>query len=247
LKDPIPEPAARRERDGRDRERDRRDRRDGRAPQRRQSDAPGPAVGSAPLPSERLDLQDAAEAVERRAAAHAEIVMQEQAAHARPQSEDRAQPAETNGIDDRDESLAVRHSEPLAADHAEYLEYVAAALGTDAASGANAGAETSDGGVALGSSTVRETGEPASAAAARLGAEGLVRLRARYAEVMARIAEKPMDEPAREELKTRAERLNPDGWVTADEVGAALEQYEAVFESVRAVVGRYPAQRRRRR
>ena len=103
----------------------------------------------------------------------------------------------------------------------------------------------------------REPGEPgepaelsdsdrASAAFVRLGAEGLVRLRARYAEVLARIAEKPMEEPAREELKLQAERLNPDGWVTTDEVSAALEQYETVFEGLRAVVGRHPRRRRRR-
>jgi hypothetical protein len=87
----------------------------------------------------------------------------------------------------------------------------------------------------------------ASASFARLGAEGLGRLRARYAEVMARIAERPLDELAREELKLRAERLNPDAWVTADEVTAALEQYETVFEGLRAVVGRYPRRRRRAR
>jgi hypothetical protein len=86
-----------------------------------------------------------------------------------------------------------------------------------------------------------------SASFARLGAEGLVRLRARYAEVMARIAERPLDDEAREELKQRAERLNPDAWVTADEVSAALEQYETVFEGLRAVVGRHPRRRRRSR
>ena len=86
-----------------------------------------------------------------------------------------------------------------------------------------------------------------SASYQRLGAEGLGRLRARYAEVMARIAEQPIDEEAREQLKTRAERLNPDGWVTADEVAAALEQYESVFEELRALVGREPRRRRRRR
>jgi hypothetical protein len=85
----------------------------------------------------------------------------------------------------------------------------------------------------------------ASASFARLGAEGLVRLRARYAEVMARIAERPLEEEAREELKQRAERLNPDAWVTADEVSAALEQYETVFEGLRAVVGRHSRRRRR--
>jgi hypothetical protein len=81
----------------------------------------------------------------------------------------------------------------------------------------------------------------------RLGAEGLVRLRARYAEVMARIAERPLEEEAREELKQRAERLNPDAWVTADEVSAALEQYETVFEGLRGIVGRHPRRRRRGR
>lgn len=86
-----------------------------------------------------------------------------------------------------------------------------------------------------------------SASYLRLGAEGLVRLRARYAEVMARIAEPPLEEAAREELKLRAERLNPDAWVTADEVTAALEQYETVFEALRVVVGRHPRQRRRTR
>jgi hypothetical protein len=82
---------------------------------------------------------------------------------------------------------------------------------------------------------------------ARIGAEGLARLRARYAEVMARIAEKPLEETQREELRVKAERLNPDAWVTADEVVAALEQYEAVFEELRAVVGRHQGRRRRRR
>ena len=84
----------------------------------------------------------------------------------------------------------------------------------------------------------------ASAAYQRLGSEGLARLRARYAEVMARIAERPMEDAAREELKLRAERLNPDGWVTTEEVQQALEQYEHVFEGVRALVG---TRRRRRR
>jgi hypothetical protein len=89
-----------------------------------------------------------------------------------------------------------------------------------------------------------------SASYQRLGAEGLVRLRARYAEVMARIAEQPSErltDDAREQLKLRAERLNPDGWVTADEVAAALEQYESVFEELRALVGREPRRRHRRR
>ncbi len=89
--------------------------------------------------------------------------------------------------------------------------------------------------------------DPVPARYIRLGAEGLARLRARYAEVLTRIGEKPLDEPVREELKTKAERLNPDAWVTNHEVAAALEQYETVFEALRAVVGRPPRRRRRGR
>ena len=85
-----------------------------------------------------------------------------------------------------------------------------------------------------------------SAAQARLGTEGIVRLRGRYAEVLARIDERIADAVRREELKLQAERLNPDSWVTDDEVRAGLEQYESVFESLRAVVGRRRKRRRRR-
>ena len=92
-----------------------------------------------------------------------------------------------------------------------------------------------------------EPSEPAEPRYARIGAQGLMRLRARYAEVMARIAEKPLDEAAKEELRTKAERLNPDAWVTEQEVADALEQYETVFEALRPLVGRHPRRRRRRR
>ncbi len=87
---------------------------------------------------------------------------------------------------------------------------------------------------------------PATAAVARLGAEGVVRLRARHAEVLARISEKITDQAGRDELKVQAERLNPDTWVTAAEVTAGLESYESVFESLRGVVGRRRKRRRPR-
>ena len=84
----------------------------------------------------------------------------------------------------------------------------------------------------------------ATAAFERLGAEGVLRLRARYAELVGRIHEKITDEARQTELKTQAERLNPDTWGTPDAVAAGLEQYEAVFEGLRSVVG---TRRRRRR
>jgi hypothetical protein len=86
---------------------------------------------------------------------------------------------------------------------------------------------------------------PATAAEARLGSEGLSRLRARYAEVLARISETITDPVRRDQLKSHAERLNPDTWVTDEEVSAGLEAYETVFESLRTIVGRRRRRRRR--
>jgi hypothetical protein len=88
-------------------------------------------------------------------------------------------------------------------------------------------------------------GDALSEVEARLGSEGLLRLRARYAEVLARISETVSDLARQEELKGTAERLNPDTWVTEAEVRAGLEDYETVFESLRSVVGRRRKRRRR--
>lgn len=93
--------------------------------------------------------------------------------------------------------------------------------------------------------TVIQDGPP-TAAGLRLGSEGLSRLRARHAEVLTRIAEKVGDPVRSQELKLQAERLNPDTWVTDAEVTAGLEEYETVFEALRAVVGRRKKRRRRR-
>jgi hypothetical protein len=90
------------------------------------------------------------------------------------------------------------------------------------------------------------TRHQASAAAVRLGPEGLSRLRARHAEILARVDEKIADPVRREQLKADAERLNPDTWVTDAEVTTGLESYETVFETLRSVIGRRRKRRRRR-
>ena len=70
-----------------------------------------------------------------------------------------------------------------------------------------------------------------------------MRLRARYAEVLARISERIQDPARQEELKALAERLNPDTWVTDAEVDASLEAYESVFDGLRSAIGG-PSRRR---
>ena len=193
------------------------------------------AAAVVPAPAPVLDVQDAAEAAERRAEAHAEVLLAADEAELRA-----GDPAELVDAD----AAEVRALEP-AAEYAEPAQYdePRESLGFEAPPPA---LPTTALGADAPSESEAHFAPPATPAEARLGAEGLGRLRARYAEVMARIAEKPMDEPAREELKISAARLNPDDWVTADEVSAALEQYETVFESLRAVVGRHPPRRRRR-
>jgi hypothetical protein len=103
----------------------------------------------------------------------------------------------------------------------------------------------SDDAAPLGAAVPTLDGEPATAAQARLGSEALSRLRARHAEVLARISEVVIDPVRREELKSTAERLNPDTWVTDAEVTDGLESYETVFDTLRTVVGRRPRRRRK--
>jgi hypothetical protein len=87
-----------------------------------------------------------------------------------------------------------------------------------------------------------ETPTPAHA---KLGSEGVQRLRARYAEILVRISERAAEPARREELKLLADRLNPDAWVTDEEVVQGLEQYESVFATLREVVGQKRRRRRR--
>lgn len=86
-----------------------------------------------------------------------------------------------------------------------------------------------------------------TAAFARLGSEGLSRLRARHAEILARISERIPDPVRQDELKAQAERLNPDVWVTDEEVGRGLEDYEVVYAALRTAVGQGQGLRRRRK
>jgi hypothetical protein len=84
-----------------------------------------------------------------------------------------------------------------------------------------------------------------SAAEQALGSLGLSKLRGRYAEVMARVHVAPLDQAARDKIAERAELLNPDSWVTAEDVTQGLDKFEQVLAEVVEQVGT-PRRRTRR-
>jgi hypothetical protein len=84
---------------------------------------------------------------------------------------------------------------------------------------------------------------PPSAPDAVIDKELLTRLRARFAELQARITERGGDAARIDELKAQAEPLNPDAWVTEEEVRKGVEEFEPRIRALRAALGL----RRRRR
>jgi len=83
---------------------------------------------------------------------------------------------------------------------------------------------------------------------ARLGSEQLGRLRARHAEILARITERVGADPSRlEAMRGAAEALNPDAWVTDVEIAAALQQFDTRLGEIRRVLGIKRRRRSRRR
>ena len=77
-----------------------------------------------------------------------------------------------------------------------------------------------------------------------IGDEGLARLRARYAELRARLAEKHTAPDVREALEARVEALNPDGWRHREAVVHGIERFEANAEEIKQTLGRRPGRRR---
>lgn len=79
---------------------------------------------------------------------------------------------------------------------------------------------------------------------ARLGSEQLSRVRARYAEILARITQRAGGDSVRlDEMRRAAEALNPDGWITDEEVGRGLQHFDARLGEIRRALG---IKRRRR-
>jgi len=76
-----------------------------------------------------------------------------------------------------------------------------------------------------------------------VGREQLTRLRARFAELQARITERGGDAARIDALRAQAEPLNPDTWVTDEEVRQGIESFEPRIRDLRQALGL----RRRRR
>jgi hypothetical protein len=83
------------------------------------------------------------------------------------------------------------------------------------------------------------------AAEQRFSPEDLARLRGRHAAILARIDRMVKDPERAGELRARAEVLDPDTWVTPEDMAQALEGYERNYREIRRLLGR-PRPRRRR-
>jgi hypothetical protein len=69
-----------------------------------------------------------------------------------------------------------------------------------------------------------------------VGRDIATRLRARYAEMMARIHEQGFDEPTLAAWVTRAEPLDPDTWLTPDAVLDGVRAADTRFEALRTAL-----------
>lgn len=74
--------------------------------------------------------------------------------------------------------------------------------------------------------------------------EEAAKLRARYAELMARITERVSDPVRADALRLEAEALNPDAWVTPDEVRTGVEAFDRQDQHLRSLLGRRRRSRR---
>jgi hypothetical protein len=67
-----------------------------------------------------------------------------------------------------------------------------------------------------------------------VGREIATRLRARYSEIQARIHEQPVESARRDAWMARAERLNPDLWLTPDAILEGVRSADALFDQLRS-------------
>ncbi|MGH9173964.1 MAG: hypothetical protein ACRD1H_06385, partial [Vicinamibacterales bacterium] len=66
-----------------------------------------------------------------------------------------------------------------------------------------------------------------------VGRDIATRLRARYAEINARIHQLPSDDATRAAWQARAEPLNPDSWLTPGEILHGVSRADELFDALR--------------
>ena len=71
-----------------------------------------------------------------------------------------------------------------------------------------------------------------------IGAENVARLRGRHEEVLARISDRVTDPARRIALQALAEELNPEAWLTVEEVQQGLADFDARLARLGAQLGR---------
>jgi hypothetical protein len=69
-----------------------------------------------------------------------------------------------------------------------------------------------------------------------VGREIATRLRARHAEVLARINERDFDQATRDQWTTRADALDPDTWLTPEAILDGVNEADRRFEELRAAL-----------
>jgi hypothetical protein len=62
------------------------------------------------------------------------------------------------------------------------------------------------------------------------------RLRGRYAELAARVADHPADDVTKERWRLRLDALNPDAWVTAEDILHGMSRADALYDQLRREV-----------
>ena len=79
-----------------------------------------------------------------------------------------------------------------------------------------------------------------------VGREQAARVRARFAELQARITERGGEAARIDALRLQAEPLNPDTWVTAEDARKGLAEFETRFQEFRRLLGLRKRRRSRR-
>lgn len=108
-------------------------------------------------------------------------------------------------------------------------------------------ADLDESAIADASDDVESPAAAGSELARLIGDEGVERVRASYAEILARISRKESDPARQQAVRDGVAELDPDVWMNGPDVAAALERFEQEIRRLRMRLGRRRGGRRRGR